>query len=139
MDADKRRALVEAARLCLGTPFRHQGRQPGVGLDCIGVVACAARKVGLTSYDVSAYSRLPQGDAIACHLAAARLDEIPVSDARPGDLLLMRFTREAQHVALVTEKGILHAHQQVGRVVEHRLDASWRRRVLAAYRFEGVD
>jgi cell wall-associated NlpC family hydrolase len=39
--------MVLAARECLGTPFQHQGRVPGVGLDCVGVAIYAAREVGL--------------------------------------------------------------------------------------------
>jgi NlpC/P60 family putative phage cell wall peptidase len=127
--------LVAIARQWLGTPFRHQGRQPGRGLDCVGLVVCAARRCGLGDYDVTNYPRLPQGDALAEHMCAAGLTEVERPTALPGDVLLMRFTRQAQHVALVTDGGILHAHQQVGRVVEHRLDESWRRRIVAAYRF----
>jgi NlpC/P60 family putative phage cell wall peptidase len=130
--------LVAVARQWLGTPFRHQGRQPGRGLDCVGLVVCAARHCGLADYDVTDYPRLPQGDALAGHLRAAGLVAVDPRAALPGDVLLMRFTREAQHVALVTDGGILHAHEQVGRVVEHRLDESWRRRIVAVYRFAEV-
>lgn len=130
-----RDVLVRAARRCLGTSFRHQGRQPGRGLDCAGVIVCAARQCGLATYDVDNYARLPRGDAMQRHLAAAGLGVVDLAAALPGDVLLMHFTREAQHLALVTDRGILHAYQQIGRVVEHRLDETWRRRIVAAYRF----
>ena len=39
--------IVAAARACIGTPFRPQGRLPGVGLDCIGLAAWAVRAVGI--------------------------------------------------------------------------------------------
>jgi len=130
-----RERLVDTARQWLGTPFRHQGRQPGRGLDCVGLVVCAARHCGLREYDLTNYARLPRGDALRGHVQAAGLEEVDLRQALPGDVLLMRFIREAQHLALVTDRGILHAHQQVGRVVEHRLDDGWRRRVVGVYRF----
>ena len=34
--------IIAIARACLGTPFRHQGRIPGVALDCAGLVVAVA-------------------------------------------------------------------------------------------------
>jgi len=36
-------AMIEAARRCIGTPFHHQGRASGIGLDCIGLIVIALR------------------------------------------------------------------------------------------------
>lgn len=33
-----RQQIVCSARKRIGTPFKHQGRKAGVGLDCIGLV-----------------------------------------------------------------------------------------------------
>ena len=38
--------IVNAARECVGTPFRHQGRVLGVGLDCAGLVLMPFSAVG---------------------------------------------------------------------------------------------
>jgi cell wall-associated NlpC family hydrolase len=130
--------IVRIARTYLGTPFRHQGRVPGRGLDCAGVIVCAARAAGLPAYDVAAYGRLPTGDSLAHHLASAGCREIGVSEVRSGDAYLMRFETDPQHLALVTDLGILHAYAEIGRVVEHRLDVVWRRRIVAAYRLPGI-
>ncbi len=128
--------VVCVARGFLGTPFRHQGRVPGRGLDCAGVIVCAARALGLSGYDVAGYGRLPSGDAMADHLRAAgcRAIEIP----SPGDIYLMRFETNPQHLALVTDIGVLHAYAEIGRVVEHRLDAVWRARIVGAFRLPGI-
>ena len=56
----------------------------------------------------------------------------------PGDLLLMRFAGEPQHLAVFTGETIIHAYQATGRVVEHSLDDKWRRRIVRVYRFVGV-
>ena len=38
--------MIAAARACIGTPFHHQGRRPGAGLDCIGLIVIALRAAG---------------------------------------------------------------------------------------------
>ncbi len=47
----------------------------------------------------------------------------------------MAWGREPQHVALVTDHGIIHSYSGVGKVVEHGLDDRWQQRITAAYRF----
>lgn len=136
---DDRRRFIAAARRYLGTPFRHQGRQPGRGLDCVGVIACAARELGFSDYDVTNYSRLPQGRAIERHLLRAGMEPIAPTAAQPGDVVVMRFERDPQHLALMTNRGVLHAYLESGAVVEHRLDAIWRSRIVAAFRFPGIE
>jgi hypothetical protein len=58
-------ALVAEARRWLGTPFRHQGRIRGEGVDCIGLVLEPARALGLTE------SRL--GGSLSDHVEGGRL------------------------------------------------------------------
>lgn len=132
---------MAAARECLGTRFRHQGRVPGVGLDCVGLVAVVGHRLGLMTHDATDYAAMPDEAALRSHIDAAGFT--PVTDARPGDVALMRLTRAAQHVAILTAgagghshgAGLIHAWMQAGRVVEHGLDASWRARIVDVYRF----
>lgn len=128
--------LIYNARALLGIPFRHQGRSRH-GVDCIGLVVLSARACGLAvSADRTDYPRDPVGALQPALLARLSV----VTDAwRPGDVLLMRFGSEPQHVALWTGAGIIHAMARVGRVVEHDLDTKWRRRVVAVYRFPEID
>lgn len=139
-----RAAIVTAARACLGTRFRHQGRAPGRGLDCVGLVAVVGRTLGLVDYDVIDYGRLPNEARLRAHIEAAGFQPVDPEAARAGDVALMRFTRAAQHVGILTgqsPKGrtLIHAWMQAGRVVEHRLDPSWRARILSVYSFPGVN
>lgn len=126
--------IVTAARACLGTPFVHQGRQPGVGLDCVGVAIHALRACGYTVTDIPGYGRTPYGIALAEAIEAHEfLQRVP--DIAPGDILLMRFEREPQHIAIAGDEGtLIHAYEKVGRCVEHRLDDLWFWRVLRIYR-----
>jgi cell wall-associated NlpC family hydrolase len=130
---------VALARTYIGTPFRHQGRTPGHGLDCIGVMVCIGRELGLFDYDLPHYPRLPHGDmALLPHVARAGFRPLTICAAQPGDVLVFRVLREPQHVALLTDCGVLHAWLQAGAVVEHRLEPFWQSRMVGAFAFPNV-
>lgn len=127
--------VLAEARDWLGTPFRHQGRRKGVGVDCIGLIVGVAHALGLDPCDRTGYPRQPDGRSLEEALDRHLLRLGP-GDMRPGDILLMRIRRLPQHVGILAERGMLiHAHSSAGRVVEMRLDARWWDRVVAAYRF----
>jgi cell wall-associated NlpC family hydrolase len=133
-------ALVTEARRWLGTPFRHQGRIRGEGVDCIGLVLEPARALGLTDYRPAAYGRLPDGGTIRDELAR-HLTTVARSDMRPGDVLLLAAPLSPSHLALVGELGALtmiHASGPIGRVVEHGIDDTWAGRIRGVFRFPGL-
>lgn len=134
-------AVVAAARGWLGTPFCHQGRLSGVGVDCVGLVIGVARELGLSDFDVTGYARSPDSDAL-CRLAHELMQPIPPSAARPGDVLLIAIEGRARHLAIRSElagdPAMIHAWAPQRRVVEHRIDADWAVRIRAAFRLPGV-
>ena len=135
-----RHIIVEAARRWLGTPFLHQGRTQGLGVDCAGLLVGVAHELGLSQFENTSYSRSPDGVTMERTLNA-ELDRIPFVAVRPGDVLFFSFFRHAQHLAIVTQANplyIIHAHQPNDRVVEHRLDNQWRARVRGSFCFHGV-
>lgn len=128
--------VVAAARQWLGTPWHHQGRVRGVGVDCVGVIIGVARDLGLSTFDVTGYARRPAPGEVAggceAHLK-------PVAAALPGDVLLFHVDGQPQHMGFVTDIGVLHAFAPMRRVVEHGLDDGWRAKIVAAYRLPGVE
>jgi len=135
----RRAEIVREARAWLGTPFHHQGRVKGAGCDCVGLVVGVARSFGLTPEDAADYGRLPEARRLRAGLAA-NLGAVAASAAGAGDVLLLRIRHDPQHVAILTgAETVVHAYSGIGRVVETRLDERWRRRVIAAYRFPGVE
>ena len=135
--------IVAEARSYIGTPFQHQARLKGVGIDCVGLVIGVAHALGLSEFDTADYGRQPNPVAMGAALDA-HLDRVNLSDIRPGDILWLRMIREPMHVAIVTEIDplrIVHAYQRPGlsRCVEQGVDAAWRRRIVACFRFRGVD
>jgi cell wall-associated NlpC family hydrolase len=148
-------AIITEARGWLGTRFAHQGRlkktpQHRGGVDCLGLLVGVAdaldiyghdrdtgAPVRLASLDSLAYGHQPDGAVLQARLEQW-LTNVRLEDMQPADVLLCRFDRTPQHVALVTDYahgglGIIHAHAQARGVVEHALDAMWRGRVVAAY------
>jgi cell wall-associated NlpC family hydrolase len=130
--------IVRLARDCLDTPFLHQARVPGVGLDCAGVLVHILQSLGLPCIDERGYPRLPYRGLIKSILdAQPALSTINRDDMQAGDILLMRFRKEPQHVAVFTGTGIVHSYSAIGRVVEHGLDELWKKRITAVYRIIG--
>ena len=135
----RRSAIITEARALIGTPYQHQGRVPGVGMDCAGVIVHLLACMGI-NHDVPGYGRLPEGDKLltACDEVLTR---IPRDAFKPGDVVALRLLREPQHLALVTDYGILHAWQRIwspAKVCETTLSDDWRGRICAAWQFPGV-
>lgn len=145
--------MIEAARAYVGCPFHHQGRVHD-GMDCIGLLVLAHEDAGLALEDCTTYARHPDPEQLLHHLRR-NFDEVPAKVAGPGDVLVfwMRKVRRQpgeprerlpQHVALLTDYGLIHTWSQVargrgeqGKVVETVFDDAWRRRVLSAWRHPG--
>lgn len=129
--------IVEAARSCLNTPFVHQGRVAGAGLDCAGLIVHVAKELGFQYEDVKGYPRLPfRGMLEEVLNSQPCLKKINKSQISAGDLMLVRFTRAPQHLGIYTGNGyMIHTFEEVGKVVEHRLDSLWLNRLIGVYRF----
>lgn len=133
--------ILCAARACLETPFRHQGRAIGVGLDCAGLLIVVARQLGFDPIDVDGYGRTPAGGLLESALdRQACLRRIgDIGTRQPGDLLLLRFAGDPQHLAIDAGETMIHAYASVGKCCEHRLSLPWAARIVRVYRFAGVD
>lgn len=133
--------VQETARQYIGTRWQHQGRIKGVGIDCIGLIICVAHDLRLSDFDSSNYSRQPVGSRLR-NTMAEEMDVVQRADMAPGDVVLMRFNGEPQHVGIVSDiggrLGLIHAFAQRRMVVEHGLDDLWASRIVAVYRFKEV-
>lgn len=131
--------VIDSARAMIGTPFLHQGRIPGVALDCAGLVVAVARQLGFDPVDVAGYSRTPFHGQLESHVAAQScLEEVPLPQIAPGAIVVMRFTKEPQHLAIYAGDTIIHSYETVGQVCEHALSSAWRARIVRAFCFVGV-
>lgn len=123
--------IVDRARDYLGVKFKHQGRNTA-GLDCVGLAIRVLNDCGYAVDDQQGYARNPTGVLEGAIKAQPSLSKVKECEA--GDFLLMRIGREQQHVAIRTDKGIIHSYETVGKVVEHGFSHAWQRRVSGVYR-----
>lgn len=135
--------IVTDARSLIGTPFKHQGRLPGVGIDCVGVLVVIARRRQFVppTFDVTGYGEQPDGtllDILDKHL-------LPVSRAemQAGDVVAFVVENEPQHVGVLVPYAhgglaLVHASLRSGKVIEHRLLFGPRLQFVKAYRFPEV-
>lgn len=143
-----RRMLVEEARLLVGSPVYHMGRDPETGLDCVGVILRPAHRLGLTRYVPPNYSeQFPAELLSAClfeHLeridipwAASDYREEGLPLAQAGDVLLFAVRGgHPAHLAYATGDGtMIHAQQKAGQVIEEPINAVWLRMLLAVWRW----
>ncbi len=132
--------VVIAASSWIGTPFQHQARVKGIGVDCAGLVIGVAHQIGVTDYDIDGYPRVPDG-AMMERVLGEQLIHVNMDNMQAGDVLLFGFMKYAQHLAIITQMNpvyIIHAYQPNGKVTHHRLDTVWRRRIRGVYRLPGV-
>lgn len=133
-------SVVDIARTYVGTPFHHQGRLPGVGLDCAGTIVCALTACGIEIQDVKGYSRVPSGTLLT-EAVEQHCDKVALHEMLPGDVLLFRIRTDPQHLALVSAIApvtIIHGYSEAGFVVETGLDNFWLPRLEACYRIRGL-
>ena len=130
-------AVINAARTWKGTPFHHQARVKGVGVDCAGLVVESFKDAGIYLIDQSRYDRLPRGGELRKALMTQfnRVHGNPL----PGDVLEMAFEKEPQHLVIYTENNtIIHANgsvwKKISKVIEHVYAEPWTHRTRAIWR-----
>lgn len=136
-----RAEVIAVARTYLGTPWHHQGRVKGVGIDCLGELVCTAHELGLPVEDRTDYPMEPVPAELIAGLEK-NLDQIEIADARIADVLCFWVGDETrpQHLAFVTDRGMLHAWREGSRTVfEHGLTQGWRARIHSAWRIRGLE
>jgi hypothetical protein len=133
--------IVDVAQTLIGTPYQHQGRMPGVGLDCIGVPLVVGWELKLIGnyYNPQNYARDADGSLIPN--LQKFCDRKCIFE--PGLIAVFKFSAQAHHVGILTrfrdDWGLLHAYQNVGAVKEHQLDRWWRDKIVDLFGFRGVD
>jgi len=149
--------IIKATRRWIGTPYHDQASVKGVGCDCLGLIRGVWREVvGDEPLDdtgpVPPYSR-DWGEAgpveVLAEAARAAMQELEVSEARTGDVILfrMRAGAIAKHCGILSGVAqgarphrsarthhFIHAYERTG-VIEQELTPAWQRRIAFAFRF----
>lgn len=139
--------IIAEARSWIGTPYKHlAGAYPvkGVACDCVGVLRAVYDTVTGRALKVPmGYSQdwaEAGGEEIFLDGARAQLNEIPIVQAKAGDLLVFRWQPgvPAKHCAIIVSDDparIVHAYDAARKVAEVNLAPQWRVRIAAAFAF----
>lgn len=141
--------IVRVARSYLGTPFHHLGRQPGLALDCAGLLICVARELGCVApdFDVPAYTKSPDGSLLVWFHRYLR--PVPRVAMQPGDAVALILDADPQHLGILCDYvhgglSLIHAasrlrgDREVGCVIETGFKISRAQRLAAVGAFPGV-
>lgn len=107
---------VARARGLVGTRFVAQGRDPAIGLDCVGLALIAYRIDGARVRDDYRLGGAHRGAILG--FAKANFRRVPRPRRRAGDLLLLRPGVSQWHLALWSGDGLIHADIASRKVVE---------------------
>lgn len=139
-------SILAEAREWLDTPWRHQGRSKGHGVDCVGLLVGVGRGIGISNMDdPKGYGRDPGRSRDLILYLEKHFDRYDKNEEPlPGDIILIRDLNGPTHVGIVAEnkgrKTIIHAdncHRR--RVIEHRYGSIFSKRIVAIYRLPGID
>lgn len=133
----QRAEIVAAAREWLGTPYHHEGRVLGHGVDCIGLVLQVAIACGVEVDEQTGYARIPDESRLLAGLDRYT-NSIQLSEAQAGDIVAIPFIHKIRHLAILTNNGMIHAYEPAGGVVEHAVSDRWRKQFARAYALPGV-
>lgn len=126
--------IASRALRLVGTPFVHQGRLPGVAMDCLGVVVVA---VGAQANDERDYHRMPDAGRLRRMLDYyfEREPATTLVDAPIGSVIAFAFgrARKVRHLGVRTRDGFVHATEE--RVVEQAIAPPWASYFEGAYRW----
>lgn len=127
--------IIAEAREWIGTPFHHQASAKGVGVDCIGLVGGVLNNLGVIVTIPKGYAREPDGT-----LDRELMRRLTPINIQSGALLLFRIRSNPQHVAIATDKGMIHSYSGGSyKVTEHSIDKWWSDRLLKVYALPEVD
>lgn len=120
----------------IGTSYRHQGRVPGIGLDCAGVLICAMRDAGYAINDCRSYSRVPPRNLLQATIESNGLQEVTRGQPQDGDVMLfwMRNKRLVIHCGICTSNGRAIIHVESGRKVEAVPMQLWMHQLAKVFR-----
>lgn len=138
----KRSEVCEHSKKFLGIPFIHQGRTDA-GYDCAGFIRKIAEDCNLYKdevIDIKGYSRIPDGLSLRNALIKGTAKEKSFKNIKAGDIILMSFIKEPQHLSLYLGNGkIIHSYQGAGKIVMHDLDSKWLKRVVSVFEFYNIE
>ncbi|RCS59713.1 C40 family peptidase [Parvibium lacunae] len=120
-----RENILAIARGWLGTPWHHQARCKGAGVDCAQFLLAVYAEAGLIkAFEPDDYSQdwMLHSDQ-PLFVEVLKRYATPVDFGLPGDVAMFTVGRQPAHAAIVVDwPTIIHAYRAEGIVTESRAD-----------------
>lgn len=133
--------ITQVALTWLNTPYHHQARVKGVGVDCAQLVAGVAEECGLIPAGTVIQNYSPEWHL---HNHEEKLVEMlelfkcpeKTGALEPGDILAFKFGRVCSHLGIYLNGGLfIHARIDQGKVVINSLSGDWLKRHVRTFTF----
>jgi len=128
MSLTHRQEILRVARSYLGTPYHHQGRIKGAGMDCVGLIICVCKDLGVfpPDFEFNGYTRRTKGNEMLRiaqgYLLSAKSEDI-------GQLILFH-NAGVSHCAISSEENriihcVYHSSKLLRGVREEAFPCDW--------------
>ena len=142
-----RKEIIQEAESWEGTKWAHQAALKGVACDCIGLICGVYKNITGVEFDnIINYAQTPffycREERLYQELQKY-LIEIPVKDAKQGDILTFAYRERFpdHHLGIILNDGFfIHSccDPGVNKVIITRYDEQWKARTRHAFRYPGV-
>lgn len=135
-----RQKIMDKAREYIDTPFVHQARLKGIGVDCVGLISGVGQELNLLEIDYTVYPRYSDG-TLLMKIMKEIFTEVPIDKRDHGDIIIYwvdAATKHPQHIGIMTDIGIIHTYDKVMKVVETHSHPRWDARITNVFQWPGV-
>lgn len=139
-----REQIIEEAISWLDTPYHHKACVKNVGVDCAMLVAGIAANLGIINMedidvDYSTQWHLHMYEEKLVN-TLEKFDCWITDDLKPGDIMVFKYGKVSSHLGiLINTNQVIHARQDIGKVVINDLTEDLLDRWSFTYKFPGVD
>ncbi len=138
-----KQALIQEALKWIDRPYKASGTQE-CGANCLGVFGGILRNLGGLEGLVGEIEKhakyakpIRSGEFLKLLIESEYLETVSPRKMETSNFLLLRVGGEPQHMAIITEPGIvLHASGTYGRVIRHGLPRFWK--IVCEFKIVGL-
>ncbi len=139
-DYMKNYEIVACALKWEGTPYQHQAKVKGIGVDCAMLIVGVAEEISDKTINTPVYSpewHLHNRQELMCEiLEQFGCKEKLFESLEVGDILTFKFGRVNSHMGIyLGSNEFIHARVDVKKVVINQLSGEWIERLGRVYKF----